>query len=96
MEQIHNFSYYFGIQNHIELIKFSASCETEQYKVIKLKKKCYQKTLVQNVLHMHMHICLKVKYGFREVGNLVLSYIYKNNIEGQNITGEGSSKWQHR
>lgn len=50
------------------------------------KKKYFEGTLVQNVLHMHVHIhiCLNIKPGFREKGDLVASYISKKNIKGQN------------
>lgn len=43
---------------------------------------------------MHMHICLHIKQSFREEGDLIVSYIYEKNIEDQNITGEGGSRWQ--
>lgn len=57
--------------------------------LLSCKKKMLSGNLVQSVSHMRMHISLKVKQGFREERDLVVLYISKKNIEGQNITDLG-------
>lgn len=54
--------------------------------LLSCKKKMLSGNLVQSVSHMYMHISLKVKQGFREEGDLIVLYVSKKNIEGQNIT----------